>query len=184
MQNNLKIFICFFFLFYFFKGSSQQINWISFNELEKVQKNNPKNVLIDIYTNWCGPCKIMDKNTFGNADIIRIINENYYAVKFNGEGNETVKFMDRIFTNPNYDSSRSQKRNSSHELTRYLGVNAYPSTLFFDSSMNYISPIRGYLNPKQIEVYLTLFKDDTYKTLKTQDDFDNFMKNFQSQVKG
>ena len=126
----------------------------------------------------------MDKNTFGNADIIRIINENYYAVKFNGEGNETVKFMDRIFTNPNYDSSRSQKRISSHELTRYLGVNAYPSTLFFDSSMNYISPIRGYLNPKQIEVYLTLFKDDTYKTLKTQDDFDNFMKNFQSQVKG
>jgi thioredoxin-related protein len=73
----------------------------------------------------------MDKNTFGNADIIRIINENYYAVKFNGEGNETVKFMDRTFTNPNYDSSRSQKRNSSHELTRYLGVNAYPSTLFF-----------------------------------------------------
>jgi len=50
--------------------------------------------------------------------------------------------------------------------------------------MNYISPIRGYLNPKQIEIYLTLFKDDTYKTLKTQDDFDNFMKNFQSQVKG
>ena len=184
MQNNLKIFICFFSLFIFFKGSSQQINWISFNELEKVQKNNPKNVLIDIYTNWCGPCKLMDKNTFGNADIIRIINENYYAVKFNGEGNETVKFMDRIFTNPNYDSSRSQKRNSSHELTRYLGVNAYPSTLFFDSSMNYISPIRGYLNPKQIEIYLTLFKDDTYKTLKTQDDFDNFMKNFQSQVKG
>ena len=184
MRNNFKIFFCFFFLFIFFKGSSQQINWISFNELEKVQKNNPKNVLIDIYTNLCGPCKLMDKNTFGNADIIRIINENYYAVKFNGEGNETVKFMDRTFTNPNYDSSRSQKRNSSHELTRYLGVNAYPSTLFFDSSMNYISPIRGYLNPKQIEVYLTLFKDDTYKTLKTQDDFDNFMKNFQSQVKG
>ena len=74
MQNNLKIFICFFFLFIFLKGSSQQINWISFNELEKVQKNNPKNVLIDIYTNWCGPCKLMDKNTFGNADIIRIIN--------------------------------------------------------------------------------------------------------------
>jgi len=46
-----------------------------------------------------------------------------------------------------------------------LGINAYPSTLFFDSQMNYISPVKGYLNPKQIEIYLHLFKDDNTKTL-------------------
>jgi thioredoxin-related protein len=125
----------------------------------------------------------MDKNTFGNPDIIRIINENYYAVKFNAEGNETVKFMDKVFTNPNFDSTKTQRRNSSHQFTRFLGVNAYPSTLFFDSDMNYLTPVRGYLNPKQIEIYLLLFKDDTYKDVKSQSDFDNFIKNFKSQVR-
>jgi thioredoxin-related protein len=157
---------------------------MSLDEVREAQKTNPKNVLIDVYTNWCGPCKLMDRNTFSNTDIIRIINENYYAVKFNAEGNDTVTFMDKVFTNPNFDSAKTQKRNSSHQLTQFLGINAYPSTLFFDSEMNYLTPVKGYLNPKQIEIYLLLFKDDTYKNVKSQSDFDNFVKNFKSQVKG
>ena len=182
-RNSLvKLFFIFFVLFNSFVFS-QEINWMSLKDVAEAQKTNPKNVLIDVYTNWCGPCKLMDKNTFGNPDIIRIINENYYAVKFNAEGNETVKFMDKVFTNPNFDSTKTQRRNSSHQFTRFLGVNAYPSTLFFDSDMNYLTPVRGYLNPKQIEIYLLLFKDDTYKDVKSQSDFDNFIKNFKSQVR-
>ena len=79
--------------------------------------------------------------------------------------------------------SRSQKRNSSHEFTRFLGINAYPSTLFFDSQMNYISPVKGYLNPKQIEIYLHLFKDDKYKNIKSQEDFDGLLKLLKVELK-
>ena len=183
MQNNYKNLIFLFFILIQFQLYSQEINWMSLKDVAEAQKTNPKNVLIDVYTNWCGPCKLMDKNTFSNPDIIRIINKNYYAVKFNAEGNETVKFMNKVFTNPNFDSTKTQRRNSSHQFTQFLGVNAYPSTLFFDSEMNYLTPVRGYLNPKQIEIYLLLFKDDTYKDVKSQDDFDNFIKNFKSQVR-
>ena len=184
MQNNYKNLIFLFFVLIQFQLYSQEINWMSLDEVREAQKTNPKNVLIDVYTNWCGPCKLMDRNTFSNTDIIRIINENYYAVKFNAEGNDTVTFMDKVFTNPNFDSTKTQKRNSSHQLTQFLGINAYPSTLFFDSEMNYLTPVKGYLNPKQIEIYLLLFKDNTYKNVKSQSDFDNFVKNFKSQVKG
>ena len=184
MQNNYKNLIFLFFVLIQFQLYSQEINWMSLDEVREAQKTNPKNVLIDVYTNWCGPCKLMDRNTFSNTDIIRIINENYYAVKFNAEGNDNVTFMDKVFTNPNFDSTKTQKRNSSHQLTQFLGINAYPSTLFFDSDMNYLTPVKGYLNPKQIEIYLLLFKDNTYKNVKSQSDFDNFVKNFKSQVKG
>ena len=56
---------------------------------------------MDVYTEWCGPCKMMDKNTFANRDVLNYINENFYAVKFNGEGNEKINFFDQEFTNPN-----------------------------------------------------------------------------------
>jgi thioredoxin-related protein len=184
MQNNYKNLIFLFFVLIQFQLYSQEINWMSLDEVREAQKTNPKNVLIDVYTNWCGPCKLMDRNTFSNTDIIKIINENYYAIKFNAEGNDTITFMDKVFTNPNFDSTKTQKRNSSHQLTQFLGINAYPSTLFFDSDMNYLTPVKGYLNPKQIEIYLLLFKDNTYKNVKSQSDFDNFVKNFKSQVKG
>jgi thiol:disulfide interchange protein len=52
------------FFLVFFQNFSQEINWISMNEAMKAQKTNPKNLILDVYTNWCGPCKLMDKNTF------------------------------------------------------------------------------------------------------------------------
>tara|TARA_B110000503_G_scaffold120784_1_gene183719 strand:- start:17295 stop:17870 length:576 start_codon:yes stop_codon:yes gene_type:complete len=171
------------FLFFFLFNYSQTIKWMSLENAIESQKNNPKNILVDVYTNWCGPCKLMDKNTFQNKEIARFINNHYYAVKFNGEGNEIVSFMGRQFKNNGYDKNKSQTRNSSHQFTQYLGVNAYPTTLFFDKKMNLITPIRGYLRPKQIEIYLELFKDDSYKNVKTQKDFDAFIKNFKSKLK-
>ena len=62
MQNdsNLrlnKFYLITFFILFFFKAQSQEINWISLEEVVEFQKTEPKNVIIDVYTNWCGPCK-------------------------------------------------------------------------------------------------------------------------------
>tara|TARA_B100001057_G_scaffold500179_1_gene613946 strand:- start:462 stop:1043 length:582 start_codon:yes stop_codon:yes gene_type:complete len=161
---------------------SQQINWINLNELEDALKINKKNIIIDMYTNWCGPCKLMDRNTFANKYISKFINENYHAVKFNAEGNETVSFMDKVFQNPNFDVKRVNSRNGTHQFTRFLGVSAYPTTIFLDKDMSLITPVRGYLIPKQLEIYLELFKNDQYKKITSQSDFDNFIKSFESNI--
>ena len=125
----------------------------------------------------------MEKNTFKNKVIAQFINQHYYAVKFNAEGNETISFKGRKFENEGYDKSRSQSRNSTHMFARFLGVNAYPTTVFFDDKMNLITPIRGYLVPQQLEIYLELFKNDQYKSVKSQKEFDDFIKNFKSKLK-
>ncbi|MAS31022.1 MAG: thioredoxin family protein [Flavobacteriaceae bacterium] len=161
---------------------SQEINWISMDKALELQKKVPKNIIMDVYTEWCGPCKIMDKNTFQNPDVVKFINNNFYAIKFNAEGNEIVNYKDRKFDNPGY-VKKDYGRNSSHNFTRYLGVNAYPTIVFFDKQANPIAPIRGYLGPNQIEIYLKLFKGDDYKNIKSQDDFRIFMDSFESEFR-
>ena len=71
---------------------SQEIKWISLEDAVYLQEAVPRNIIIDMYTNWCGPCKLLDRNTFANKDVAKYINDNFYAVKFNAEGNDIVNF--------------------------------------------------------------------------------------------
>ena len=84
---------------------AQQINWVTFEEALKLQKKKPKKIMMDVYTNWCGPCKMLDKNTFSNPDVIAYVNKHYYAVKFNAEGNSTETYDGKTFTNHNFKPS-------------------------------------------------------------------------------
>lgn len=162
--------------------NAQEVNWISIEKAQELQKTNPKNIIMDIYTDWCGPCKLMDKNTFQNEDVANYLNENFYAVKFNAEGNSEINYKGKVYENPGYRKTTSI-RNSSHNFTRYLGVNGYPTIVFFDKDANPIAPITGYLNPQQIEIYLNLFKNEKYLQIKSQDDFKKFLNGFESKFK-
>ncbi|WP_299228410.1 thioredoxin fold domain-containing protein [uncultured Psychroserpens sp.] len=153
------------------------INWVTLDEALELQKKNPKKIMMDVYTNWCGPCKMLDKNTFHNKDVVDYVNENYYAVKFNAEGDSTVNYDGKTFSNPNYKPALANRRNGVHELTRYLKVSAYPTIVFFDENAKVIAPIRGYKQPQGIELYLKLFKEDDYVGM-TQEDFSTYSKAF------
>ncbi len=170
-------------LFIFFSNSAQEINWISIEKAQELQKKVPKNIIMDIYTDWCGPCKLMDLNTFQNPDVVNFVNNNFYAVKFNAEGPNKIKFKGREFSNFNYQDNLKGRRNATHDFTRYLGVSGYPTIVFFDDESNPIAPITGFLNPNQIEIYLKLFKADKYRHIKSQEDFKEFLENFVPEFK-
>ena len=139
---------------------------------------------MDVYTNWCGPCKMLDKNTFQNKDVATYVNEHYYAVKFNAEGNDVVNYKGKSYSNPNYDPARANKRNSPHELARYFRVQAYPTIVFLDENLEVIVPLRGYQKPQQLELYLKMFKRDDHKGIKTQEEFNTYYKAFKPEFQG
>ena len=66
-------------LFFALNLSAQKVNWLSIEKAQELQKKVPKNIIMDIYTDWCGPCKLMDKNTFQNPDVAQYLNNNFYA---------------------------------------------------------------------------------------------------------
>ena len=159
---------------------AQEIKWMSLAEALEAQKKEPRKIMMDVYTNWCGPCKMMDKHTFQNKDVAKYVSKNYYAVKFNAEGNEVINYKGKKFENPGYDPKLSEKRNAAHEFMIYMQVPGFPTVVFMDEKGDFITPVTGYRTPKQFEMYLKVFKDDTYKKITTSADWQTYQQNFVS----
>ena len=164
-------------------ANAQKINWMTMNEALAAQEVTPKKIFMDVYTIWCGPCKLLDKNTFSNNDVIAYINENYYAVKFNAEGTESITFEDFTYTNPNYQEGR-KGRNATHFFADALKLRGYPSLVFFEDDGTLIQAVPGYKTPQQLEIYLKMIANDDYKDVSTAEAWQTYQQNFKGSFKG
>ena len=162
--------------------AQDEIRWMSMNEALEAQKKVPKKIIMDVYTSWCGPCKLLDKNTFGNKDVIKFVNNNYYPVKFNAEGTESITYQDFTYTNPNYQEGR-KGRNSQHLLANALKISGYPTIVFFKENGDLIQPIVGYKTPEQIEIFLKMIANDDYLKLTTGEAWQEYQNNFKGSFK-
>ena len=97
-------------------ASAQEIKWMSMNDALAAQKKTPKKIFMDVYTTWCGPCRLLSEKTFKNKDLVKYINDNFYAVKFNAEGNEEVVYNGTTYKNNNYDPAKANTRNGMHDF--------------------------------------------------------------------
>ncbi len=157
--------------------SQGKINWMTMNEALEAQKESPKKIVMDVYTIWCGPCKLMDKNTFSNPKVVDFINKNYYPVKFNAEGTEEITYEGFTYTNPNYQPER-KGRNAVHFFADALRLQGYPSLVFFEEDGKLIQAVPGYKTPQELEIYLKMIANDDYKALTTMEAWENYQKDF------
>lgn len=159
-------------------SQTANVNWMTMEEALAAQEKNPKKIMIDVYTQWCGPCKMMDKNTFHNSDVASYLNSNYYAVKFDAESQPSVTFKGTTYENPTFDPAKVGRRNGVHQLSRALGVSAYPTIVFLDEDLNVIAPVSGYRTPPQLELYLKFFYTNEHKTITTQEQWQEYNEKF------
>lgn len=141
-----------------FAQTAAEIKWLSITEAEKLMKKNPRKVVVDIYTDWCGWCKRLDATTYKDPAVVEYINKNYYAVKFNAESKDPISFQGTSYT---YDPSRRINSMSNLLMGNSTG---YPTTTFLNEKLEVISVVPGYQQPQMMNNILHYFGEDQYLT--------------------
>jgi len=146
--------------------AQEEVKWYSIQEAVQLASQEPRVIVIDVYTDWCGWCKRMDATTFSNAEVARVMNTHFYPVKLNAEGKEDIVIGDKTF------KFVANGRRGYHEMAAIVtkGRLSYPTISYVDAQGKVLQAAPGYKTPDQFKVYLEYYSGETYKN-QTFEDF-------------
>ena len=147
------------------------VKWMTFEEAVEKSKAEKRKIFIDVYTGWCGWCKVMDKNTFPDPEIAKLLNEDFYPVKFDAEQSADVVFKGTTF------KFVPQGGRGYHQLAAALLNNqlSYPNFVFLDEEFRIIpiyqgyTSLPGYKKPEEFHPFLSFVAGNFYQTANIQD---------------
>lgn len=118
-------------------NDTSELKWLDWNTGYPLAKKQNKIILVDAYTDWCGWCKKMDRDTYTNSDIIKALNKDFIVIKFNPELENIVYEL---------DGNKITGRELFGQLTQGKST-GFPTTYFIQPNKKQIQIAAGYLAP-------------------------------------
>jgi thioredoxin-related protein len=139
---------------------TSKITWYTWEQAMELNEKEPRKIFVDVYTDWCGWCKRMDKSTFTDPAVAEYLSKNFYPVKFNAEQKEDITFNGKTMSYVGSPGSRGY-----HELAATLldGRLGYPSFVYLNERFERIMISPGYKEPDAIMKELTFAAEEQYK---------------------
>jgi thioredoxin-related protein len=135
-----------------------QLNMVSFEQIDSLQKIQKRKVVVFIHTDWCQFCHAMKNTTFKNEHIIKELNDNFYFIDFNAEEKRTI-----LFNKATFKFKSTGNTSGIHELAIQLGtINKqlnYPALCVLNSENEIIFQDNNYINPKEFQLILEKLKE-------------------------
>jgi uncharacterized protein YyaL (SSP411 family) len=141
MKKNILLLL----LLTFGAKAQQKINWYAWGEAPfKKARLEHKPVFLDVGTEWCTACNLMEEKTYTDSSIIRIINSNFVAIKADAEAQPDVG-------------------------ARFLEW-GWPALVFLDSAGNQLKALQGNRRPGIFKpILLEFLKDYAAGNISVQD---------------
>ena len=130
-----------------------QLKIHTFEEAEKLSKENPKPFVVFIHTSWCNYCKMMENSTFKNAEIIDLLNSDFYFISLDAESKDDIRFNNHTF------QFKPKGQNTGiHELATALATIdsqvVYPTLTILQTDFSIVFQKHSFLSGKELLVIL------------------------------
>jgi len=137
------------------KDNPIAVNWLKYDDGLKLAKKENKKIMVFFYTNWCGYCRRMDRYTYKDDEVKKILAENFISVRVNGESKDKV--------------SVDKDKITERELASKYVSRGYPTTWFLEPDGEKLSPMIGYRSAEEFATVLTYVAGEWYKEISFQD---------------
>jgi len=117
----------------------KKLPWLAFDAATLRAKKENKHLIVDVYTTWCGWCKVMDRQTYGNPQVADYLTENFVLAKVNGESSAEIHWKGETMT--------------ERAFARKVGVTGFPTTYFLKPDAEMIGGAPGFISPDNFIIY-------------------------------
>jgi thioredoxin-related protein len=139
--------------FWAIQSGFAQLKTHTFEEAEKLSKENPKPFVVFVHTSWCNYCKMMENSTFKNAEIIGLLNSAFYFISFDAETKKEIHFNNNTF-----QFIPKGQNTGIHELATALATIdsqvVYPTVTILQTDFSIIFQKHSFLSGKELLVIL------------------------------
>lgn len=128
---------------------STGFRWRDLGAALEEAKQAGRPIVVDVYTDWCGWCRRMDRDTYSAREVRSYLADTFVPVRMNAEASSRVTYKgDEV---------------SYRQVASNFRVTSYPTTVFLDSDGTYIVAASGYMKPRDFLTVLRFIGDGHYK---------------------
>ncbi len=133
----------------------KKLDWLAFDAAADLAAKENKHMIVDVYTTWCGWCRVMERETYANPEVADYLEKNFVLTKVNGESSSKLHYKGQELT--------------ERDFARGVGVTGFPTTFFLKPDLEVLGGVPGFIQPKEFMIYARYVGTRWYEKGKIQD---------------
>jgi thioredoxin-related protein len=123
-----------------------EVGWLNWNQGVSEAALTGRPILVDVYTDWCGWCRRMDRDVYSRDDVREYLAGHFITVKLNAEALDEGRYQERNYT--------------SRALAQQFRVSGYPTTVFLRPNGEHLVNVPGYVPANRFVLMLRYIGED------------------------
>lgn len=138
-------------------AGSGSLKWQGWDAGLRTAVKAQRPVLVDVYTDWCGWCRRMDRDVYARDDVRDYLSRRFVTVKLDAEAADGASYEGKQYT--------------SRSLASRFRVTGYPTTLFLRANGEHLVNVPGYIPAERFLLLLRYVGEGAMDRGQSFDDF-------------